>query len=105
MTTRNVLVTGATGQQGGGVARNLLTQGHNVTALVRDPGAAKSLALKALGAKLVQGDFGDRDSLLAPLDGIESVFAIGTPSAGIDAEISQCHSAPADCFWTASIRP
>ena len=89
MTTRNVLVTGATGQQGGGVARNLLTQEHNVTALVRDPEAEKSLALKALGAELVQGDFGDRNSLLAALDGVESVFAVGTPSAGIDAEISQ----------------
>jgi uncharacterized protein YbjT (DUF2867 family) len=34
-TTRTVLITGATGQQGGAVARALLSRGHRVKALTR----------------------------------------------------------------------
>ena len=63
MTHRNVIVTGATGQQGGEVARNLITGGHTVRALVRDLNSEKSVALKSLGAELFEGDFSDRDSL------------------------------------------
>jgi len=36
-TKRSVLVTGATGQQGGAVARALLSRGHRVKALTRKP--------------------------------------------------------------------
>jgi uncharacterized protein YbjT (DUF2867 family) len=36
-TKRSVLVTGATGQQGGAVARALLSRGHRVEALTRKP--------------------------------------------------------------------
>jgi nucleoside-diphosphate-sugar epimerase len=34
---RTILVTGATGQQGGAVARELLERGFSVRALTRDP--------------------------------------------------------------------
>jgi uncharacterized protein YbjT (DUF2867 family) len=36
-TKRSVLVAGATGQQGGAVARALLSRGHLVRALTRKP--------------------------------------------------------------------
>ena len=36
-TTRTVLITGATGQQGGAVARALVSRGHRVKALTRKP--------------------------------------------------------------------
>ncbi|MDG0866706.1 NAD(P)H-binding protein [Candidatus Lucifugimonas marina] len=55
--TKKILVTGATGQQGGLVARNLLNKGHEVRAFVRDLESAASKELMSLGATLAQGDF------------------------------------------------
>lgn len=46
---------GATGQQGGSVARALLHRGWRVRALVRDPFSAGAAALAARGAELVVG--------------------------------------------------
>ena len=45
-----VLVTGATGQQGGALARLLLKQGHRVRAATRNPGSARALVLSKLAA-------------------------------------------------------
>lgn len=70
---KKILVTGATGVQGGGVTRYCLESGHFVYALVRDPcsGAAQELARK--GAILVQGDLNNRDSLVAAARGMDAV--------------------------------
>ena len=56
MKDKVILVTGATGQQGGAVARHLLKDGWQVRALVRDPDKDSALALQALGITLVKGD-------------------------------------------------
>ncbi|MFI6798191.1 NmrA/HSCARG family protein [Streptosporangium canum] len=74
-----VLVTGATGKQGGAVARALLRSGVPVHALVRDPGSERAAALGALGAILVRGDLDDVASLKAALDGARAVFSVQTP--------------------------
>jgi nucleoside-diphosphate-sugar epimerase len=66
------LVTGATGFIGGSLARQLLSRGHEVGALVRDPSRAS--ALKELGAELYTGDITDKKSLEAPMRGIDGVF-------------------------------
>ena len=58
-----ILVAGATGQQGGAVARNLLKDGWKVRALVRDPKKDAAQALAKQGAELVQGDLNDSASL------------------------------------------
>lgn len=42
---RTVLVTGATGKQGGAAARSLLARGHEVAALTRTPGSPAALEL------------------------------------------------------------
>ncbi|MFI6599455.1 NmrA/HSCARG family protein [Nonomuraea sp. NPDC050536] len=79
MTT--VLVTGATGAQGGATARGLLAAGQRVRALVRDPGSPAARALAAAGAELVRGDMGDRASLDAAVRGADGVFSV-QPTVG-----------------------
>ena len=88
MTKRNVLVTGATGQQGGSVIRALAAKGHNIRALVRSKDSAGDLA--ARGVELALGDYDDAASLAAALDGIDTLFAVTTPFAGgVETEIRQ----------------
>lgn len=90
MTQRTVLVTGATGNQGGAVARALLNRHMKVRAFVRDPAKPKAQALAKLGAELIRGDLGDADSLLEAVRGVDSVFVLTTPyapGASIDSEV------------------
>ncbi len=74
-----VVVTGATGQQGGAVARRLLADGVPVRALVRRPESDAAKALAAAGAELVTGDLTDLDSLAPALTGARAVFSVQTP--------------------------
>jgi uncharacterized protein YbjT (DUF2867 family) len=84
----SVLVTGATGQQGGAVARQLIRQGHRVLALTRRTDSPSAKELQSLGAELVQGDFEDVASLEAAARRADAVFAMATPfEAGIYAEV------------------
>jgi nucleoside-diphosphate-sugar epimerase len=72
------LVTGATGKVGHATARALVAAGHEVLALVRDPGRAAA-ALPA-GVQLVPGDVTDPATLPAAVAGCEVVFnAMGLP--------------------------
>lgn len=71
-----ILVTGATGTQGGAVARELLGRGFEVRGLTRNPGSERAQALAALGARMVQGNFDDVDSLVAAMAGADGVFAM-----------------------------
>lgn len=87
---RPILVTGATGTQGGAVARELLDRGHDVRALTRDPdqGAARELA--DLGAEVVEGDFDHPSSLRSALDGVYGVFSVQNFwETGYDREVRQ----------------
>lgn len=71
-----ILVTGATGGQGGAVARALLGRGQRVRALVRDPDAPAVRALAGLGAEPVSGDLDDPASLRAAARGARGVFSV-----------------------------
>jgi len=71
-----ILVTGATGQQGGAVAKNLLDKGWAVRALTRNPDSEKALALKSNGAELVKADMIEPESLKAALDSVYGVFSV-----------------------------
>ncbi len=87
---KSVLVTGATGQQGGAVARELLGKGYKVKALVRNPESPKARKLAAMGAELVQGDFDDAASLRNAMNNVWGVFAIqNTWEAGVEKEEEQ----------------
>jgi uncharacterized protein YbjT (DUF2867 family) len=88
--SRIVLVSGATGNQGGATARALLARGYTVRALTRHPESEKSQQLAALGAQLVKGDLNDPASLRAAVDGAYGVFSVGDFwEHGRDGEIRQ----------------
>lgn len=75
-TDRTILVTGATGRQGGAVAARLLADGWRVRALTRDSSSAKAKALKEAGAEVVVGDLDDRESLDLAAEGVWGVFSV-----------------------------
>ncbi|GLZ37101.1 NmrA/HSCARG family protein [Actinokineospora sp. NBRC 105648] len=75
-----VLVTGATGRQGGATARALLAAGVPVRALVRDPSADRARAVEALGVELVTGDLHDLDSVIRAAKGARAVFSVQMPA-------------------------
>jgi uncharacterized protein YbjT (DUF2867 family) len=75
MSTEPVLVTGATGRQGGATARALLARGIPVRALVRDPKRVHGID----GAELVVGDLDDRESLVRAAKGTRAVFSVQMP--------------------------
>jgi nucleoside-diphosphate-sugar epimerase len=67
-------VTGATGFIGGELTKQLIGRGHEVVAVVRSP--EKTALLKTLGVKLHTGDITDRESLRAPMQGVDGVFHV-----------------------------
>src|SRR5690606_11416382 len=73
-------VSGATGSQGGAVARALLEGGWEVRALVRDPAAHAARMLARLGAQLVPGNLDDPESLRVAARNVSGVFSV-QPSA------------------------
>jgi len=67
-------VTGATGFIGGEIVKQLVGRGHKVAALVRSPD--KAAMLKALGVEIHPGDITDRETLKAPMTGVDGVFHV-----------------------------
>ena len=101
---RIILVTGATGNQGGAVARHLLQHGNfKVRAFVRDPNKPAAQALQQAGAELVVGEFSDRASLEGALQGAYGVFSVQNFQDGMETEVRQ-GKAVADAAKAASIQ-
>ena len=72
-----ILVVGATGAQGGSVARHLLRTGrYQVRALTRHPGSNTAMALQRQGAELMTGDLGDPAALRSALRNCDGVFGV-----------------------------
>jgi len=85
-----ILVTGATGTQGGATARALIEAGFSVRALTRDPAKPTAEELRRLGAEVVGGDLDDRHSVEKALEGVGGVFAMQQFwETGYDREIEQ----------------
>jgi uncharacterized protein YbjT (DUF2867 family) len=85
-----ILVTGATGHQGGSIARHLLQHGKfKVRAMVRDENKPAAIALKQSGAELIKADFNDRASVERAMQGIYGVFSIQDFREGAAVEIRQ----------------
>ena len=75
-----VFVCGATGTQGGAVARHLRNANVPVHALVRDPTSPKAKSLEALGVTIYPGSWDDKDALKPALEGTKSAFLNFMPS-------------------------
>ena len=89
-TKRSVLVSGATGQQGGAVARALLSRGHSVKALTRKPDSDAARQLTSAGADLVVGDLGDAAAIRSAAGDVDAMFLMGDSyAAGVEEEIRQ----------------
>ena len=85
-----VLVTGATGKQGGAVVDSLLTRGHQVRALTRNSASPAANRLRQQGAEIAVGDFSDHDSLVRAARGADAVYAMSTPyEQGAEKETAQ----------------
>ncbi|HEU0294684.1 MAG TPA: NmrA/HSCARG family protein [Anaerolineales bacterium] len=92
MNNKIIAVTGATGLQGGAVARKLLADGWKVRALTRDVNKPAAQELKALGAEIVAGDMDNRAELEAAFKDTYGVFSVQNfwlPNVGFDGEIQQ----------------
>lgn len=89
-TALTVLVSGATGNQGGAVARALMDRGHKVRALTRNVDSAKAKALRQQGAEVVAGDMNDIDRIRTALKDVDTFYLMGSPfEGGVDAETEQ----------------
>jgi uncharacterized protein YbjT (DUF2867 family) len=72
-----ILVTGATGAQGGSVARALLREDKfAVRIFTRDDTSPKAIALQLSGADLAVGDFENIESLRSAMKGVYGVFGV-----------------------------
>ena len=74
-----IAVTGATGAQGGGLARAILddpASEFTVRALTRNPGSDKAQALARRGAAVVEADLDDEASLAKALDGAYGAYFV-----------------------------
>jgi uncharacterized protein YbjT (DUF2867 family) len=75
---RVIAVVGATGAQGGGLARAILADGGGFTvrALTRNPASDKARELAALGAEVVEADISDEASVTKAFDGAYGAFLV-----------------------------
>src|ERR1700761_2504070 len=89
-----VVVTGATGKQGGAVVKSLLERGHEVRAVTRNTDSAKARELASAGVTVVRASLEDTAALTKALEGATSLFAVTTPfEGGPEAEARQGASA------------
>lgn len=78
MSPKLVTIYGATGNQGGSVARSLLADKSGafaVRGITRKPDGEPAKALAAAGAEVVRADGKAKDQLVAAFDGSWAVFA------------------------------
>jgi uncharacterized protein YbjT (DUF2867 family)/predicted ester cyclase len=83
-----ILVTGATGSQGGAVARALLKNNDRVRVVVRAASLNSAAAeeLRKAGAEVVVADMEDRASLEAALRGVYGLYSVQGMDDGSDSE-------------------
>jgi uncharacterized protein YbjT (DUF2867 family) len=98
-----ILVTGATGHQGGTVLRHLKARGHRLRALVRDKNKPASKALQGLGVEVLHGSFEDASSLEQAARYVDAAFLMGSPFEKGPAGEQAQGIAAIDAFRTADV--
>lgn len=89
-TNRTILITGATGRQGGATLRALTGQGFTLRAMTRKPESDAARAIAKTGAEVVKADLDDPASLRKVLAGAWGVFSMqNTWEAGVEKEEEQ----------------
>ena len=73
---QTVVVTGATGKQGGSAFRHLRERGFGIRAVVRDPEKPNARALEGHGVEILRGDFEDAASMERALDGADGAYSV-----------------------------
>lgn len=86
--SKTVVVCGATGRQGGAVARRLVERGWRVRALTRRPDSKKARLLADGRAEVVSANMTDRRSLEAAFEGAHGVYSVQNPmTSGLEGEV------------------
>lgn len=87
---KTVLVTGATGRQGGAVVRHMLAKGWRLRALTRNPGGHQAQSLSQQGVEVVQGDLEDPASIARAAAGVYGIYSVQDFWAvGVKREVQQ----------------
>lgn len=73
---KTVLVTGATGRQGGAVVRHMLAKGWKLRALTRNTSSHPAQELARRGVELVKGDLEDPASVANAASGVYGVYSV-----------------------------
>jgi len=76
---KTIAVLGATGAQGGGLVRAILSDpdgGFTARALTRDPSSEKAKALAEAGAEVVAADLDDVNSLIQAFEGAYGAYCV-----------------------------
>lgn len=86
---RTIVVTGATGKQGGAAFRHLKQRGFALRALVRNPEKPEARELESNGVEVLRGDFDDPESIERALDGADGAYSVQDWQAGPERESRQ----------------
>jgi uncharacterized protein YbjT (DUF2867 family) len=84
-----ILVTGATGHQGGAALRHLRDAGFSVRCLTRNPDNPNARRLAGPRTEIVRGDLGEESSLRRALDGVQGAFSVQDSTKGYETEVQQ----------------
>jgi len=84
-----ILVTGATGHQGGAVFRHLRKRNFPVRLLTRNAEKPEVRGLVGKGVDVVQGNLDNPDSIRRALEDVQGVYSVQTLGDSIEAEIRQ----------------
>lgn len=88
---KTILVTGATGKQGGAAVEHLRQRGFSIRALTRHPDNEAARKLTDAAVEVHAGDLEDPASVGRALEGVYGVFGVITPydKSGVEGEIVQ----------------
>jgi uncharacterized protein YbjT (DUF2867 family) len=86
---KTIMVTGATGKQGGAVARHLTDGGWHVRILTRDPNKPAAKRCHEMGMEIIKADLDDKNSVLKAADGVYGIYSVQSREQGFEVEVRQ----------------